>query len=54
MVAIFTKFDDLTTQVYDDELEKKFQKPLDGFKEYMFAWKARTKSFDSDIFYLLT
>ena len=45
MVAIFTKFDDLITQVYDeeldeqrnrevaeDELEKKFQKPLYGFK----------------------
>ena len=45
MVAIFTKFDDLITQVYDEELdeqenrdvaeivlEKKFQKPLDGFK----------------------
>ena len=45
MVAIFTKFDDLITQVYDDELdeqknrdvaegvlEKKFREPLDGFK----------------------
>ena len=45
VVAIFTKFDDLITQVYDEELdeqenreaaekelEKKFQKPLDGFK----------------------
>ena len=45
MVAIFTKFDDLITQVYDDELDEqenreaaenelktKFQKPLDGFK----------------------
>ena len=45
MVAIFTKFDDLITQVYDDELdeqknhdvaegvlEKKFREPLHGFK----------------------
>ena len=45
MVAIFTKFDDLITQVYDEEqdeeqnrrvaeseLKKKFQVPLDGFK----------------------
>jgi hypothetical protein len=45
VVAIFTKFDDLITQVYNDELdeqgnrivaenelEKKFRKPLDGFK----------------------
>ena len=45
VVAIFTKFDDLITQVYDDELDEqenreaaenelktKFQKPLDGFK----------------------
>lgn len=45
MVAIFTKFDDLITQMYDENLheqenrhvaesvlEKKFQKPLDGFK----------------------
>ena len=45
MVAIFTKFDDLITQVYNEELdeqgnrkaaenelERKFQKPLDGLK----------------------
>ena len=45
MVAIFTKFDDLITQVYNDEvdeqgnrrvaeneLEKKFRKPLYSFK----------------------
>jgi hypothetical protein len=45
VVAIFTKFDDLITQLYDEELddqgnrevaenelEKKFQKPLDSFK----------------------
>jgi hypothetical protein len=45
VVAIFTKFDDLITQVYNEELdeqgnrdvaesvlEKKFQKPLDGFE----------------------
>jgi hypothetical protein len=44
-VAIFTKFDDLITQVYDmdinyeenrevacDTLEKKFEKPLKGYK----------------------
>ena len=45
VVAVFTKFDDLITQVYNEELdeqenrevaenelEKKFQKPLDSFK----------------------
>ncbi|KAF8232545.1 hypothetical protein L208DRAFT_1360873 [Tricholoma matsutake] len=45
VVAIYTKFDDLITQVYNEKLdeqenrdvaeialEKKFQKPLDGFK----------------------
>jgi hypothetical protein len=45
VVAIFTKFDDLITQVYDaerdeqqnrqvaeTELKKKFRVPLDGFK----------------------
>ena len=45
VVAIFTKFDDLITQIYDDELgeeenrqmaeaelQKKFREPLEGHK----------------------